>query len=56
MPLRVRMIRPILSLERLSFLEQEGKVDCRYGRDELVGFEGFLFAADLSVDIWLTNS
>ena len=27
------MIRTVLSLERLSFLEQEGKVGCRWGRD-----------------------
>lgn len=27
------MIRPVLSLERRSFLEQEGKVGCRWGRD-----------------------
>jgi hypothetical protein len=27
------MIRPVLSLERLSFLEQEGKVGYRWGRD-----------------------
>ena len=26
-------IRPILSLERLFFLEQEGKVGYRWGRD-----------------------
>ena len=27
------MIRPVLALERLSFLEQEGKVGYRWGRD-----------------------
>jgi len=27
------MIRPVLSLDRLSFLEQEGKVGYRWGRD-----------------------
>ena len=27
------MIRPVLSLERRSFLEQQGKVGCRWGRD-----------------------
>jgi hypothetical protein len=27
------MIRPLLSLERLSFLEREGKVSYRYGQD-----------------------
>ncbi|MCX6575412.1 MAG: transposase, partial [Candidatus Aminicenantes bacterium] len=27
------MIRPVLSLERLSFLEPEGKVSYRYGQD-----------------------
>jgi len=27
------MIRPVLSLERLSFLEREGKVSYRYGQD-----------------------
>jgi ABC-type Na+ transport system ATPase subunit NatA len=27
------MIRPVLSLDRLSFLEQEGKVSYRWGRD-----------------------
>jgi len=27
------MIRPVLSLELLSFLEQEGKVGYRWGRD-----------------------
>jgi len=27
------MIRPLLSLERLSFLEKEGKVSYRYGKD-----------------------
>jgi hypothetical protein len=26
------MIRPLLSLERLSFSEKEGKVICRYGK------------------------
>ena len=28
------MIRPVLSLDRLSFLEQEGKVGYRWGRDD----------------------
>lgn len=27
------MIRPLLSLERLSFLDQEDKIGYRYGRD-----------------------
>ena len=27
------MIRPALALERLSFLEQEGKIGYRWGRD-----------------------
>jgi len=32
------MLRPVLALERLTFLEPEGKVGYRWGRDGAAGF------------------
>jgi hypothetical protein len=47
------MIRPLLSLERLSFSEKEGKVSCRYGKDteevERYEVDPLLLVLDFSV-------
>jgi hypothetical protein len=54
------MIRPLLALERLMFLEPEGKVGYRYGRDaaELLFVDGKPGEALTAIDkaMSLTNS
>jgi len=35
------MIRPVLALERLSFLEQEGKIGYRHGEVDIISMAFF---------------
>jgi len=44
------MIRPVLALERLTFLEPEGKVGYRWGRMKIVAFITEVSVVDRIID------